>query len=133
MSQYEEEPAPEKEQNEEWEEDACVICCAKCHILRRSENGISKSDGQFPADELLTLMDAVLDEPPENVTLCVPCTFRIGKLQAFQEELAKLQFSVSELQREIASSLTITGVKNDVRASLCKRRFCFSMIKVIIA
>ena len=129
MSQYEEEePALEshKEQLEEWEEDRCVICGSKCHIVRRSDSdGSSKSDGQFPADELLTLMDTVLDEPPENVTLCVACSFRVGRLQTFQEELARLQLSVTELQREIASSIIVTDGKNDendVRASLCKRK-----------
>ena len=126
MSQYEKDSAPEIRKQKEFEEDVCVICCTKCRLRRSDNNEQSKSSGQFPAHELLTLMDAPVDEPPETVTLCVACAFRVGKLQAFHEELVRVQIWVMELRQQIACALPVLDGKNEenvVRASLCKRRF----------
>lgn len=134
LSQYDDEPEPEPvientKDSSSWDEDSCVICSVKCHTFKAADrNGVGKSSGQVPVEELLTLMDIALEDPPENIVLCGACSFRMGKLHGIHDELTRIQQIFLDLQKDIMSKIVGGSGKNedDVRLSLLKRKVHFS-------
>ncbi|CAG7727965.1 unnamed protein product, partial [Allacma fusca] len=113
----------------EWREDLCVICFEKCFIPDSPHE--SNSNGKIDTSNLLSLMDAATDDGPEVVTVCITCAVMVGKLQAFQDELTRIQSCFKSARAEIVSKIlncqsysakNFPLYNNTVHATLCSRK-----------